>query len=108
MAIHHRSGTCPLCGFHVPAPLNFEGLWHGVKPGGDPAGGGVYRARCRLCRAMLVAFSDVYDDTGRVVPTPKRRGESDLKWSLLGVSLQTIALLALVVSLSAWYLLPAG
>jgi hypothetical protein len=79
-------------------------MWSWAKPSGRPGGGGVHRARCRLCRAGLVACGDVYDDEGRVVPAPGRAEDLGLAWSLRGVPWQTLSLL-LVAGTALWYLL---
>jgi hypothetical protein len=41
-------------------------MWDGRKPNGAKAGGGVFRATCSVCRAMLVAYEDLYDETGNI------------------------------------------
>src|ERR1700758_3162941 len=93
MAIYRWPGHCPVCGFRVPTPPDMESLWSGVTSTGAPAGGGVHAARCRLCRAGLIAYSDVYDEAGHVAAMPEPGEEPALVWSLRGVPWQTLSLM---------------
>ena len=75
-----RSGPCPLCGALVPIPEFLSGMWSGAKPNGMPAGGGVFETTC-ACGAALIAYNDVYDDTGGVrhIPADER---PELVWAV--------------------------
>jgi hypothetical protein len=93
MARRRPPGTCPLCGFRVAVPPGAVGMWTGSKSEGGPAGGGVHVSRCRICRLLLVAYSDVYDDKGRILSeTPA------LTWAPCGIPWQTISVLIVVAA----------
>jgi hypothetical protein len=63
----------------IPHPMECVGMWSGAGLNGKPAGGGMYEIHCPGCGMKLVAFENLYDETGEI---PERGGdrEDELYW----------------------------
>lgn len=59
-------GICPKCHVAIIGEPICTGMWSGAKPNGTPAGGGILTITCPKCRADLIAFQDVYNESGEV------------------------------------------
>jgi hypothetical protein len=71
--------ACPECGIEIAHPKECVGMWSGAGPNGKPAGGGVYELHCPCCGIRLVAFENLYDETGQI-PERGDDWEDDLYW----------------------------
>jgi len=61
-----KPNECPKCGNVIPVPGGCVGMWDGAKPNGAKAGGGMFQATCSACGARIVAYDDLYDETGKI------------------------------------------
>ena len=56
-------------------------MWDGRKPNGARAGGLVYKTICKQCGAALIAYGDLYDETGKL-QQDVTFDSSGLRWGL--------------------------
>lgn len=77
---NQQPGVCPVCGFSIPIPEVWVGIWSGLKANGMPAGGGHFETACGGCGAALEAYDDVYDDDGNV-PVHNPPVPPELMWA---------------------------
>ena len=74
-------GVCPVCGTGVPVPEFLAGTWSGCKKTGMLAGGGFFQTPCPQCGTPLIAYEDVYDESGNV-PILSTPSPPALFWSV--------------------------